>query len=93
MSGHRRRRRIAHVREQGIQDRAEVLGEIVKDRLEFAIEIGEHADRALVQGDEAAVVQRPHRVRRSIQLGGQRLQLVANGSAIGRDFMGKVRVR
>ena len=87
--GHRDRRRIAHVREHGIQDRAEMLGEVGKDGFEMAIEVGEQEHRAVVEGDEATVVQRPHRIRRPRELGDQGRELVPNGCAIGTGLHGE----
>ena len=50
--------------EYGIQDGAEMVGKILEDIVESPIEVGEEVDRLVVQGNEAAVVQRADRIRR-----------------------------
>ena len=55
----------------------------------MAVEISEQENRAVLEGEEATVVQRPHGIRRSSELGDQRGELVPNGRAIGLGLHGE----
>ena len=60
-----------------------MLGEVGQHGFEMAVVVGEQENRAVVEGDEAAVVKRPHRIRGPRKLGDQGRELVPNGCAVG----------